>query len=155
MVFTCSMIFQLFFESLGLGITSGIFNLFKNGSNIPFFLSMKESYKQKVNSCGYTFDQNSFTNSNHFFEPCSNWILSIFLSKINLRSFSNLLIFTNLRYLPLRNESTRAPSCTICIINPSPVPQTMSSSGTEQTMSSQEHPDFYILEKMVDVRIHS
>ena len=81
-----------------------------------------------------------------FFESCSNWIfLSISLSKIYLRSCSNLLIFTNLRYLPLRNESTRAPSCTIYIINPFLVPQTMSSSGTEQTMSSQEHPHFYIL----------
>nr|YP_010042491.1 ribosomal protein S16 [Thermopsis turkestanica]QPB69721.1 ribosomal protein S16 [Thermopsis turkestanica] len=88
-----------------------------------------------------------------FFEPCSNWILLISLSKIYLRSCSNLLIFTNLRYLPLINESTRAPSCTIItiyIINTSPVPQTTSFSetdGTEQTMSSQEHPDFYILEK--------
>lgn len=93
-----------------------------------------------------------------FFETCSNWILSISIAKIYLRSCSNLLIFTNLRYLPLRNESTRAPPCTIYIINPSPVPQTMSSSGPEQTMSSQEHPDFYILEileKMADVRIHS
>lgn len=126
-----------------------------------FFLSLKESYKQKVDSHKYTFDRNSFTNSNKFdffFEPCSNWILSISLPKIYLRSCSNLLIFTNLRYLPLRNESTRAPSCPIYIINPSPVPQTMSSSGPEQTMSSQEHPDFYILEileKMADVRIHS
>ena len=56
---------------------------------------------------------------------------------------------------PWKNESTRAPSCTIYIINPSPVPQTMSSSGTEQTMSSQEHPDFYILEKMADIQIKS
>jgi len=81
------------------------------------------------------------------FEPCSNWILSISLSKRYLRSCSNLLIFTNLRHLPLRNESTRAPSCNIYIINPSPVPKTISSSGTKQTMSSQEHLNFYILEK--------
>jgi len=33
--------------------------------------------------------------------------------------------------------------------------KTISSSGTEQTMSSQEHVHFYILEKMADVRIHS
>ncbi|KAG4937824.1 hypothetical protein JHK84_043780 [Glycine max] len=41
------------------------------------------------------------------------------------------------------------------IINCFPVPKTISSSGTEQTMSSQEHVHFYILEKMADVRIHS
>mgnify|MGYP006897801819 CR=1 FL=1 len=120
-----------------------------------FFLSRKESYKYKVDSRGYTFERNSFTNSNKlnfiiilFFYPCSNWILSIFLSKRYLRSCSYLFNFINLRYLPLRNESTRAPSFSnIYIINPSPFPKTKSSSGAEQTMSSQEHLDFYILEK--------
>lgn len=114
---------------------------------IFFFLSKNHTNRD---SHRYNLDRNSFTNSNKFdffFEPCSNWILSISLPKIYLRSCSNLLIFTNLRYLPLRNESTRAPSCTIYIINPSPVPQPMSFSGPEQTMSSQEHPDFYILDR--------
>lgn len=58
------------------------------------------------------------TNFPFVFETCSNWILSISISKIYLRSCSNLLIGTNPRSLPLRNESilsSRAPSCTIYI----------------------------------------
>ena len=119
MVLTCSRILQLFLESLGLDITSGIFNRFKNGSNIPFFFFLSKNHRGLIpaDTLLIKIVLPIPTNLTFFFEPCSNWILSIFLSKINLRSFSNLLIFTNPRYLPLRNESTRAPSCTIYIIN--------------------------------------
>lgn len=104
-VFPCSRILYPCPESLGLDITSAIFNHFKNGSNMPlflsffylWFLSIKESYEQLI-PAWYAFDRKSFTDSNNFsfwFENCLNRSLSISISKIYLRSCSNLLISNN------------------------------------------------------------
>ena len=103
----------------------------------------------------YTFDRNSFTKSNKFpfgFETFSNWILSISISKIYLRSCSNLFIGTNPRPLPLRNESilsTRAPSCTIYITT-----QQKLLVLVEQNKGCRVKSTF-IPNKMVDSYIHS
>lgn len=103
-----------------------------------------------------------FTNSNKF----SLWIwnlleldpFNLYIENILTKLFQ-LLINTNPRSMSLKNESilfTRAPSwsCTIYIAT---LKKWGFSSGTEQTMSSQEHPHSYIIniKKMVDVRIHS
>lgn len=75
MVFPCSRILYLCFESLGLDITSVIFNVFyfkKWQQHTPFwFLFIKESYEQLIPT-GYTFGRKSFPNSNKF-SPCF-WI---------------------------------------------------------------------------------
>lgn len=58
------------------------------------------------------------------FETCLNWTLSISPSKIYLQSCPNLLIDTNLRFLPPRNESirsARAPSWMIWFTSQPPV----------------------------------
>lgn len=79
----------------------------KNGSNIPFFLNFSERIIQINRGLippNTLWIEIVLVIPTIFFLPCSNLILSIFLSKIYLRSCSNLLIFTNLRYLPLKNE---------------------------------------------------
>jgi len=76
MVFPCSRILYLFFESLGLDITSVILNHFKMAATYPFcwwFFSMKESDEWLILVC-YTFDWKSFTNSNNL----SFWIWNMF-----------------------------------------------------------------------------
>lgn len=146
MVFPCSRILYRFFESLGLDITSVIFNRFKKRQQHTLFvISFYQKIIQMVDliPARYTFNRKSFT---YKFE---NWILSIFIWKIYLRSCFNLLINTNPRSVPLKNESilffTRAPlrSCTIFI--PTPDLKKEGSSETEQTMSSQEHPHSYLI----------
>ena len=76
------------------------------------------------------------------------------VSKIYLRSCSNLLIDTNPRFLPLKKKFTRATSYTI-LYHP-PQKKGAGYNGIEQMMSSQEHFHSYIIYiKMVDVRLHS
>ena len=86
---------------------------------------------------------------NFGFETCLNWIFSIYISKIDLQSCPNLLIDTNPRFLPPRNESilsARAPSCTVNLYQTTIPPQKNErSSGKEQMMSSQEHFHSYII----------
>lgn len=98
---------DLCLESLGLDITSVIFKSFQNGSNISFFvISFCQRIIRMVDSCviHLPFELEIF----------SNRTFSVYVSKIYLRSCSNLLIDTNPRLLPLKkNLSTRAPSCTI------------------------------------------
>lgn len=157
MAFSCYGIFYLYFESLGLDITSVILNRFKMAATYPLrFLSIKESYERLI-PVWYTFDRNSFINPNKSFKSkrkfCWNWLLLISISKIYLRSWNNLLIDTNPRSLPLRNESiisSRAPLCTIYLTTQ--LKLNRGSSRTEQIMSSQEHLIFL---KMMDIKIHS
>lgn len=105
-VFPCSRILYLCFESLGLDITSVILNPLKMAATYLFlwFLSVKESYKPNDWFPRDTLLIERFlsipTNFPFGFETCSNWILSISISKIYLRSCSNLLIGTNPRSLP-------------------------------------------------------
>lgn len=77
-------------------------------------------------------------------------MLSISIAKIYLRSCSNLLIFTNPRNLPPRNESTRAPSCTISIIKPSVLPPPQKKKKFEWNRTNdveKEHLHFHIIER--------
>lgn len=118
-VFPCSRILYLCLESLGLDITSVILNRFKMVATYPFlwFRYIKESCELLI-LVQYTLNRKSFTNSQ---KACLNWNLSIYIWKIYLRSWPNLLIDTNPRFLPPRNESilsTRAPSCTIYTTTP-------------------------------------
>lgn len=98
---------------------------FQKSSNIPFrfllfFFYTIEIVYERLIPLWYTFDRKSFTNSEKFYF-FSVWFfdffkLSIYILKIYLQSWSNLLIVTNPRFFPLINESilsTRAPSCTI------------------------------------------
>ena len=121
MVFSCSGIFYLCFESLGLDITSVIFNRFKMAATyLLWFLSIEKSDERLI-PVRYTFILIEIVLSIPIKFPFlfeTLWILSISILKIYLRSCSNLLIGTNPRSLPLRNESilsARAPSCTIYI----------------------------------------
>ena len=98
-VFTCYRILYLCLESLGLDITSVIFNRFKMAATYhfgDFFLS-----KNQTNDW-FLRDTLVFNQKNRF---NSNWILFFLYRKICLRSYSNLLIGTNLRFLPPRKKS--------------------------------------------------
>jgi len=85
------------------------------------------------------------------FETCSNWILSICIPNLYLRSSFNLLIDTNPRSLPLINESilsTRAPSCTMLHQNPK-----KNRAQCNRTNYVESRASSFL--KMVGVRIHS
>jgi len=139
----------LYFESLGLDITSVILNRFKMAATYPFCDFFLSKNHRTIDSRVLHFWSKEFYQFQQIFlfgfETCSNWILSISISKIYLRSYSNLLIHTNPRSLPLRNESilsTRAPSCTIYITTQQ---KNGGFSGTGQRMSSQEHFHSYTI----------
>ena len=105
-VFPCSGILYLCFKSLGLGITSVLLNPFKMVATYPFcdfFLSTNHTDGWFVRDTLWI--EKVFAVPTIFFELqiCSNQILSISISKIYLRSCSNLLIGINPRSLPLRN----------------------------------------------------
>lgn len=122
MVFPCSGILYLCFKSLGLDIASVLLNLFKMVATYPFC----DFFLSKNHTDGW-FARDTLwiervlaipTNLCFELKTCSNRILSISISKIYLRSCSNLLIGINPRSLPPRNESilsTRAPPWTIYI----------------------------------------
>lgn len=111
-VFTCYRILYLYRESLGLDITSVIFNRFKMAATYhfgDFFLSKNQTNDWFLRDT-LVFNQKNFFNSTKpnlilIFETCSNWILFFLYRKICLRSCSNLLISTNLRFLPPTKKS--------------------------------------------------
>ena len=70
MVFPCSRILYRFFESLGLDITSVIFNCFKkHQQHTLFVISFYQKIIQMVDliPVRYTFNRKSFTNSKRFY----------------------------------------------------------------------------------------
>lgn len=121
MVFPCSGILYLCFKSLGLDITSVLLNPFKMAATYPFlwFIFLSKNPTDSWFPRDTLWIENVWSIPTGFafeLETYSNWILSISISKIYLRSCSNLLIGINPRSLPPRNElilSTRAPSWTI------------------------------------------
>ena len=104
---------DLCLKSLGLDITSVIFKSFKNGSNISFFvISFCQRIIRMVDSCviHLLFE----------FEIFSNRTFQVYVSKIYLRSCSNLLIDTNPRFLPLKKKSFYSSSILYYITSPPP-----------------------------------
>lgn len=87
-VFTCYRIFYLYRESLGLDITSVIFNRFKMAATYhfgDFFLSKNQTNDWFLRDT-LVFNQKNLFNStkpNHIliFETCSNWILFFYIEK--------------------------------------------------------------------------
>jgi len=74
------------------------------------------------------------------FETCLIWVLSISISKIYLRSCSNLLIDTNPRPFPLKKWINTFYSSSILYYFHYTPTKNAGSNGREQRMSSQEHP---------------
>lgn len=144
MAFPCSGILYLCFESLGLDITSVILNCFKMAATYLLFFLLK-NHTNGWFPCDTLLIEIVLPIPTNFTLFCFFiWNLfefAISISKIYLRSCSNLLTGTNPRSFPLINESriyARAPSCTIYN------PPKLGPGGTEQTMSSQEHLHWYI-----------
>lgn len=157
-MFPCSGILYLCFKSLGLDITSVLLNPFKMAATYPFlwFLFLSKNPTNSWFPRDTLWIENVWSIPTGFafeLETYSNWILSISISKIYLRSCSNLLIGINPRSLPPRNElilSTRAPSWTI--YNPT------KNEGFEWNRTNDVEPrapSFLYKYKIADVKIHN
>ena len=98
MVFPCYEILYLYFESLGLDITSLIVNTFKMAATYLFHLFISKNQTNGGFPHDIRFIEKVLSIPIHF---TFFWILSISLSKIYLRSSFNLFIDINPRSLPL------------------------------------------------------
>lgn len=111
---------------------------------VILFLSIKESYERRIPAqyIYINFFEKVFSIPRKFplrFETylILIWILSISRSKIYLRSCSNLLIDTNPRPFPLKKWINIELHHVLFPLHPN---KNADSNGTEQKMSSQEHP---------------